>query len=577
MAKKKSTDPSASAAEPVGRKAVGAAAAGDESAIAAEPVLPVVGIGASAGGLEAFTHLLRALPSDTGMAFVLVQHLHPDYESALTEILSRETKMPVAEVQDRVLVAPNHVYVIPPNADLVLMHGKLHLLPRKEHEKSMPIDQFLRSLAADRGGRAIGVILSGTASDGVLGLKAIKAEGGITFAQDPATAKHDGMPHSAIAAGVVDLILSPEKIAAELARLANHPYVSRKNRADESPGAPPVPVDALERIFMLLRTHTGHDFSYYKHSTIQRRITRRMLLHKLDNLTDYLRYLEEHRPEIQELFHDILINVTGFFRDPEAFDVLVAKAFPEITKRAEGGLIRIWVPGCSTGEEAYSIAIALLDHLADKASAIPIQVFATDIDELAIDKARVGIYPENIVQDVGPDRLRRYFSKVDGGYQISKRVREICVFAVQDVAKDPPFSRLDLISCRNLLIYLGPVLQKRVLRIFHYALKSNGFLFLGTAESIGGKADLFSAVDPKEKALHEKGGCHAARTIRYSGRAATDSGARSQAREAAEPNRRPGTASRRIAHGSIRARRCGDQQAHGYSPFSRPYRSLSRA
>ncbi|MEJ2686466.1 MAG: chemotaxis protein CheB [Gammaproteobacteria bacterium] len=503
MAKKKAGDKPASTAKGPARKAGSESRDEHRTNAAPESLFPVVGVGASAGGLEAFTQLLRALPVDTGMAFVLVQHLHPGYESALTEILGRESRMPVAEVRDQMVVEPNHIYVIPPSAALVLMHSKLHLLPRKEHEKSMPIDQFLRSLAADRGGRAIGVILSGTASDGVLGLKAIKAEGGITFAQDEASAKYDGMPHSAISAGVVDFVLPPAKIADELARLARHPYVSPKKPGKSMPQVT-VPVSALERIFMLLRMHTGHDFSYYKRSTIERRITRRMLLHKLENLNSYVRYLEEHSPEIQELFHDMLINVTGFFRDQEAFDALAEKAFPALSERPEGSIIRIWVPGCSTGEEAYSIAIALLEHLGDKASTVPIQLFATDIDELAIDKARVGIYPENIVQDVNPDRLRRFFSKVESGYQISKRVREMCIFATQDVTKDPPFSRMDLISCRNLLIYLGPVLQKRVLRIFHYALKPNGFLFLGTAESIGGMADLFHAVEGKEKVYMKK-------------------------------------------------------------------------
>lgn len=503
MAKKKASDRPASRRTGQDRKAPVESHAGGHTAVAPEPLFPVVGVGASAGGLEAYTQLLRGLPTDTGMAFVLIQHLHPGYESALTEILGRESRMPVSEVQDQVMVEPNHIYVIPPSADLVLMHGKLHLLPRKEHEKSMPIDQFLRSLAADRGGRAIGVILSGTASDGVLGLKAIKAEGGITFAQDEASAKYDGMPHSAISAGVVDFVLPPDKIAEELARLARHPYVSAKKLGKSGPEVS-VPVSALERIFMLLRTHTGHDFSYYKRSTIQRRITRRMLLHKLENLSSYVRYLEENPPEVRELFHDILINVTGFFRDQDAFDALTEKAFPAMSERPEGAVVRIWVPGCSTGEEAYSIAIALLEHLGDRANSVPIQLFATDIDELAIDKARVGIYPENIVQDVNPDRLRRFFSKVENGFQISKRVREMCIFATQDVTKDPPFSRVDLISCRNLLIYLGPVLQKRVLRIFHYALKPNGFLFLGTAESIGGMADLFHAVDPKEKVYAKK-------------------------------------------------------------------------
>jgi len=464
---------------------------------------PVVGIGASAGGLEAFTELLRALPADTGMAFVLVQHLHPDYKSALTAILTRETGMPVSEVTDGVTIEPNHVYVIPPNADLTLMHHKLHLEPRMAHQRTMPIDQFLRSVAADKGNRSIGVILSGTASDGVLGLKAIKGEGGITFAQDEATAKYDGMPSSALAAGVVDFVLPPDKIALELARIARHPYIAPMP-AGAGSVAEPVSGDALDKIFLLLRTQTGQDFTYYKRSTIQRRLKRRMLLQKLDNMQDYVRYLHDDPTEVKLLFHDILINVTGFFRDPDAFAVLVEQAFPRMAKGPEQTPIRIWVPGCSTGEEAYSIAIALMEYLEQQAIARPIQIFGTDIDESAIEKARLGIYPENIVQDVSPERIQRFFSKVEDGYRVSKTVRDMCIFAVQSVIKDPPFSRIDLVSCRNLLIYLGSTLQKKVLTIFHYALQPQGLLFLGTAESIGGMADLFGTVDAKQKLYVKK-------------------------------------------------------------------------
>lgn len=467
------------------------------------PVFPVVGVGASAGGLEAFKQLLRSLPNDTGMAFVLVQHLHPDYVSALPEILARECHMPVRAIQDGMVVAPNNVYVIPPNWDLALMNGKLHLQPRKGREKGMTIDPFFRSLAADQGGRAIGIILSGTASDGVLGLKAIKAEGGITFAQDEATAEYDDMPRSAIVAGVVDFVLSPQAIGEELARLSRHPYVSPKNRRGKQPESA-VSGDALEKIFLSLRQQTGHDFSYYKQSTIQRRIARRMILHKLDDLDSYVRYLNENPSEVRELFHDILINVTSFFREPKAFDALTEKVFPEITKLQERSPVRIWVPGCSTGEEAYSIAMAMLEYIGDHNINLPILIFATDIDELAVERARAGIYPENIVQDVTPGRLRQFFTRIDGGYQISKRVREICIFATQDVVRDPPFSRIDLISCRNLLIYLGPVLQKKVLRIFHYALKPDRYLFLGSSETVNGTADLFSAIDAKMKIYTKK-------------------------------------------------------------------------
>lgn len=472
---------------------------------------PVVGVGASAGGLEAFTLLLQRLPTDTGMAFVLIQHLHPEYESALTEILSRATSMPVAEAVDGMAVEPNHIYVIPPNVYLAMLHGVLHLLPRTSIQgQNLPIDHFLRSLAEDQGSKAIGVILSGTASDGVLGLKAIKGEGGITFAQDEKSAKYDGMPHSAITAGCVDFILPPDKIAAELARIARHPFLLTQARPDwVKPSAHveellPAGKDDLNKVFLLLRRYSGNDFTYYKHTTIQRRVRRRMLLHKLDKLKDYVRYLQEHPNEVRDLFHDLLINVTSFFRDPEAFTALKDIVFPALLSHAEETALRIWVPGCASGEEAYSIAISLLEYLAEHGNAIPIQIFATDIDDEAIEKARAGIYPENISSDVDAARLRRFFVKVESGYQISKQIRDMCVFANQNVIKDPPFSKVDLISCRNLMIYLGQVLQKKVLTTFHYALKPNGFLLLGTAESIGEFADLFRAIDPKVKLYGKK-------------------------------------------------------------------------
>ncbi|MGD8591819.1 MAG: chemotaxis protein CheB [Gammaproteobacteria bacterium] len=474
------------------------------SNVTKRPIFPIVGVGASAGGLEAFSALLRALPTDSGMALVLVQHLHPGYESALTEILARETELPVQEAHDSMNVQPNHIYVIPPSVDLEIHNGILHLVTRlKENRHRLPIDHFFRSLAEDRGGRAIGVILSGTASDGVLGLKSIKAQGGITFAQDEKTAKYDGMPHSAIAAGMVDFILSPAKIAAELSRIAKHPYVVRE-RTENIPEILPSGTDDLNEIFLLLRRHSGHDFTYYKHTTIQRRIKRRLVLHRLEKLSDYVRYLTENPDEVNELFHDILINVTGFFRDEEAFDALRENVFPNLAKKNRDTPLRIWIPGCSSGEEVYSIAIELLDYLGESASARVIQIFATDIDEYAIEKARAGIYPENIAQDISAERLRRFFAKVEGGHQISKAIRDMCVFAVQNVIKDPPFSKLDLISCRNLLIYLGPVLQKRVLNVFHYALNPDGYLLLGSAESIGEFANLYSAVDAKAKVYTKK-------------------------------------------------------------------------
>ncbi len=465
---------------------------------------PIAGIGASAGGLEAFTELLSHLPDDTGMGFVLIQHLHPDHPSALTEILSRATKIPVVEIKDGMRVEPNHIYIIPPNTYLGILHGVLQLMPRSDIQgQNLPIDYFFRHLAEDLGSMAIGVILSGTASDGVMGLKAISAGGGITISQDRESAKYDGMPHSAIAAGCVDVILPPGKIAKELARLARHPFVASK--AKDKGEVFPESDDALSKIFLLLRRQTGNDFTYYKPTTIQRRIHRRMLLHKLERLDDYVRYLQENPSEIDQLFHDLLINVTEFFRDSSTFEALAAKVFPMLKDRPADMPIRIWVPGCSTGEEPYSLAITLLEYLGDSAGNMAIQIFATDIDENAIAIARTGLYPESINQHVSPERLRRFFVRVDGGrYQISKFIREMCVFAVQNVIKDPPFSQLDLISCRNLLIYLGPMLQKKIMLIFHYALKPGGYLLLGSAESISGSSDYYQVVNSKEKIYTKK-------------------------------------------------------------------------
>lgn len=467
---------------------------------------PIVGVGASAGGMEAFSQILRQLSSKTGMAFVFVQHLHPGYESALTEILARETAMPVIEVTDDMAVQPDHVYVIPPGYYLGIQHGMLQLLPRPQaHERRLPVDQFLRYLAAEQGSGAIGVVLSGTGSDGVLGLKAIKAEGGITFAQDEASAKYDGMPHSAISSGAVDFVLPPERIASELENIAHHPLVTQ-GHSGRVPGALTADGNTLDKILMMMRRHSGHDFTYYKRNTIQRRIRRRMVLHKMERPEDYVRYLQDTPGELDELFHDILINVTDFFRDPEVYELLAQKVFPIMVPvgRASARPVRIWVPGCSSGEEAYSLAIALLEFLGEDAANTPVQIFATDIDEIAINRARMGAYPENITQDVSPERLRRFFTQVEGGYQINKGIRDMCVFAGQNVAKDPPFSHLDFISCRNLLIYLGPVLQKRVMRTFHYALKPDGFLLLGAAESIGEFSDLFRAVDAKARIYAKK-------------------------------------------------------------------------
>ena len=476
--------------------------------------LTIVGIGASAGGLEAFGQLLRNLPANTGMAFVLVQHLDPKHESLLPEILSRRTTIPVNQAKDGMAVEPDQIYVMPPNTDMTISGGILILKPRTEaHGHHVPIDHFFYSLAEDQKENAIGVILSGTASDGSLGLRAIKAEGGITFAQDEKSAKYGGMPHSAVVAGAVDLILPPEGIAKELVRISRRPhspaYPSGKVRArtDATRAEDSFLRNGsdLGRIFNILESSTGVNFMYYKHPTFKRRVLRRMAICKTKDIKDYTDYLQDNPAELEALYHDVLINVTGFFRDPETFEALREKVFPEIIKnRGPQRPVRIWVPGCSTGEEAYSIAISLVEFLARKATNIPIQIFGTDLSDGAINKARSGRYPENVVQGLSPKRLEHFFLKVVGDYQVSKSIRAMCVFAKHDFTKDPPFSNLDLISCRNVLIYMGPVLQKQAIGVFHYALKPTGFLLLGKSEAIGRFPDLFAPVDRKYRIYSKK-------------------------------------------------------------------------
>jgi two-component system, chemotaxis family, CheB/CheR fusion protein len=464
-----------------------------------EAPFPIVGIAASAGGLDAFTRLLSHLPTDTGMAFVLIQHLSPNHESLLTEILARATPLPVREVRNGMTVEPNHVYVIPPNTKMILSEGTLQLSPReKVFGKYMPGDAFFASLAADRGHKAIAVVLSGADGDGSLGLKAIKAFGGVTFAQCEDTAKFDSMPNTAVATGNVDFVLPPEKIAEELANLSRNPLLAHP-QPTVPPNVSPETGNALGEIFTLLRSTTGVDFSLYKPTTLDRRIQRRMLLYQLERLEDYAAYLQAHPAEVKALYEEILIHVTSFFRDPDAFERLKAQVFPTITQQKSAEFpIRIWVAGCSTGEEVYSIAICLLEFLADKVTQPPIQIFATDISEQAIDKARAGIYQENQMVDVSTERRRRFFHATEGGgYQISKAVRELCVFARQNLSSDPPFSNLDLITCRNVLIYLGDSLQKRIVPIFHYSLNPTGLLMLGTSENVGQASNLFALVDKK--------------------------------------------------------------------------------
>jgi two-component system, chemotaxis family, CheB/CheR fusion protein len=469
-------------------------------------VFPIIGIGASAGGLEAFSQLLSKLPPDTGMAFVLVQHLDPRHESKLGDILAKSSEMPVLEGTQGMSVRRNHVYIIPPNATMTLVDGNLVLAAREvTHTPHLPIDHFFKSLAADRPSGAVGVILSGTGSDGTLGLEEIKAAGGITFAQDELTAKYPGMPQSAVRSGCVDVVLPPDGIAAELVRISQHPYLApdeiekteKPSRSEEQD---------FHRILALLRTSAGVDFSAYRDTTIRRRIMRRLVLHTKDSLTDYADILEHTPAELEALYQDLLINVTSFFREPEAFEALKKLVFPEILRNRSSLVpIRIWVPGCSTGQESYSLAIVLLEYLEEKNVRAPIQIFATDLsDTVSLHKAREGVYPGNIEAEVTPERLRRFFVKEDGKYRINKSIRDLCVIAKQNVAADPPFSRVDLISCRNLLIYLAPPLQRRVIPTFHYALNPQGFLLLGSSETVGSFSDLFSLVDQKSRIYAKK-------------------------------------------------------------------------
>jgi len=460
----------------------------------------VVGVGASAGGLDAFTHLLRPLPIDTGMAFVLIQHLDPAHKSMLAEILGRETRMLVHEAKDKMAVEPNHVYVIPPDAQMSIQNGVLHLIPRRDANiPFMPIDYFLRSLAADKGTRAIAIILSGADADGAQALKAIKAQGGVAIAQDSTSAKFNVMPDAAIETGLVDFILNPGRIAQELARIAHEPVDALPRSAAEVELSS-TEEDALAKIYSILQRERGVDFTHYKQTTLKRRITRRMAVNKVGTLKEYVKVLNANPMEVLDLYDELLIHVTNFFRDPEAFELLKTKIFPYLMKhRGSKDPIRIWVPGCSTGEEVYSLAICLLEFLGDQGPHTPIQIFATDISDKALQKARSGIYSVEAMNRVSIGRRRRYFTPESDSFQVTKSIRSLCVFTKQNVVKDPPFSRLDLISCRNLLIYLGPVLQKKVVPIFHYALKPTGVLLLGNSETLGVFPDLFDPLDKKVK------------------------------------------------------------------------------
>ena len=482
-------------------------------ALATEPApahahaFPIVGIGASAGGLAAFEAFFSGLPaeSDPGMAFVLVQHLAPDHASILRELVQRSTRMQVQEVQDGMVVKVNCVYVIPPNRDMAFLHGALHLLePAAPRGHRLPVDFLFRSLAQDQHERAIGIVLSGTGSDGTQGVRAIKGGGGMVMAQNPASTEFDGMPRSALATGLVDFELPPAEMAIQLIAYAARIFgKGLRTDAVEQPKTD----SALKKILVLVRAQTGHDFSQYKLSTINRRIERRMAVHQLDAIASYVKFLQQTPAEVDDLFRDLLIGVTNFFRDPEAFKTLEEQAIPKLFEgKSAENVVRAWVPGCSTGEEAYSIAILLQERLEKLKSGFKVQIFATDIDSRAIATARAGLYPADIVGDITPERLARFFIAEPGGsvYRVHKTIRDMLIFSEHNVVKDAPFSRVDLVSCRNLLIYMGSELQMKLISLFHYALAPGGLLFLGTSESVGEYANLFAPMDRKAKLFQRK-------------------------------------------------------------------------
>ena len=459
---------------------------------------PIVGIGASAGGLEALEQFLEHMPQGSGMAFVIIQHMDPTHKGAMPELLQRVTPMEVVQVKDRTVVEPDHVYVIPPNKDMSILHGALHLLdPTAPRGLRLPIDFFFRSLADDRRERSVGVILSGMGTDGTMGLKAIKEKEGVVFVQDPASAKFDSMPRSAIDAGVADVVAPvgelPGKIIAYLERapLLTKPGLLLESKAQS----------ALEKVVILLRSHTGNDFSLYKKSTVYRRIERRMGIHQVEGIAEYVRFLQHNPQELDLLFKELLIGVTSFFRDPVAWEHLKGAMLSLLSDCPTSRALRAWVPGCSTGEEAYSLAIVFRETLDEvkQGRSSSLQIFATDLDREAVDRARQGVFPANISADVSPGRLKRFFVEEEDGYRVSKEIREMAVFATQNIVMDPPFTKLDILSCRNLLIYLAPELQKKLVPLFHYGLNPGGILFLGSAETVGTFTDLFSPLDSKSR------------------------------------------------------------------------------
>jgi two-component system, chemotaxis family, CheB/CheR fusion protein len=465
---------------------------------------PVVGIGASAGGLKALERFFSTLSSDCGVSIVVVSHLDPEHASMLPDLLRRYTSIKVDQAQENMRVEPNRIYIIPPNTEMTLARRTLILTqPSEPHGQRFPIDTFFRSLASDQTNGAICVILSGTGTDGTLGLRAVKDAGGMAMAQEPTSAEYDGMPKSAIATGLVDYILPPEEMPARLVKYASDRHLKRDFRVSTRAEKPR---ESMEEICHLLESKTGHSFASYKKSTIGRRIERRMNVHNIKSLSSYRQFIQRNPAEVHTLFRELLIGVTHFFRDPDAFKKLNRVLTATLRNRPKGSTLRIWVPGCSTGEEAYSLAILLHEITNSLKKYFPVQIFATDIDGEAINLARAGVYPAGVADELTAGRLKRFFLKENSTYRVKKEIRDWMIFAEQDVIRDPAFSKLDLIACRNLLIYLEPELQKQLLRIFHYALKPGGHLFLGTSESIGDFVNLFSTVDKKWKIFRRRDG-----------------------------------------------------------------------
>ncbi len=463
---------------------------------------PVVGVGASAGGLEALQGLFAHVPSDLNVAFVVVQHRAADRTSVMKSLMEKHTQLTVKDIEDGMKIEPATIYLSPADRDVSILNGTMFLVEPAPHAGvHLPIDSFFRSLATDEGDRAACIILSGTGSDGTLGLKEVKAAGGLAVAQEETQAKYDSMPRSAIDTGLVDLILPVEKMGEQLAQYLSHPFLAKRKPPDMEENLE----TQLQKIFVLIRAETGHDFSHYKRNTIQRRIARRLSVHQIDNLDHYVQFLRENPDEAKILARELLITVTNFFRDRDAFEALKDLVIaPIVQQKTTGSFIRIWVPGCATGEEAYSVAMLLYEEINRSEKHFTVQIFATDIDEDSIETARRGLYPKSIAGDISPARLKRFFAEENSRYKVKAVIREILVFAKHNLTKDPPFSKLDLLCCRNVLIYMDSVLQKKLIPMFHYTLNASGFLFLGESESIGTYSDLFVPVDARHKIFKRK-------------------------------------------------------------------------